>query len=49
MSQWNCEEEGMLQVKSEKMKSEKVKAVAKALWAFCSYVFWPQRRPKELS
>lgn len=31
------------------MKSEKLKAIAKAVWEFCSYVFVPQRRPKEVS
>jgi len=29
------------------MKSDKLKAFAKAVWAFCRYVFIPQRRPKD--
>ena len=28
------------------MKSKKIIAIAKGLWAFFSYVFVPQRRPK---
>lgn len=24
-----------------------VKGVLKGIWQFCSYVFWPQRRPKD--
>ena len=30
-----------------KMKSEKIIALAKGVWAFCSYLFVPQRRAKE--
>lgn len=30
------------------MKSEKLKAFAKAVWQFCSYVFWPQWEKKEI-
>ncbi len=29
------------------MKSEKLKSILKGIWAFCSYVFVPQRRPKD--
>ena len=29
------------------MKSEKLKSFLKGIWAFCSYVFVPQRRPKD--
>lgn len=30
------------------MKSKKIIALAKGVWAFCSYLFWPQRgRNKE--
>ena len=29
------------------MRSKKIIALVKGLWAFCSYVFVPQRRPKE--
>ena len=29
------------------MKSKKIIALAKGVWAFCSYLFWPQRRAKE--
>lgn len=29
------------------MKSEKLKSILKGVWAFCSYVFVPQRRPKD--
>ena len=32
---------------SLKKKSEKLKSILKGVWAFCSYVFVPQRRPKE--
>ena len=28
------------------MKSKKIIALAKGVWAFCSYLFIPQRRPK---
>lgn len=28
------------------MKSEKIMALVKGVWAFCSFVFVPQRRPK---
>ena len=35
------EVEGILEVKSEKLK-----AILKGIWAFCSYVFVPQRRPR---
>jgi len=31
------------------MKSEKLKSILKGVWAFCSYVFVPQRRPKDES
>ena len=24
-----------------------MKNVLKAIWQFCSFLFWPQRRPKE--
>ena len=24
------------------MKSEKLKSILKGIWAFCSFVFWPQ-------
>lgn len=27
------------------MKSEKLKLILKGVWAFCSFVFVPQRRP----
>lgn len=30
-----------------KMKSEKLKSILKGVWAFCSFVFVPQRRPKD--
>ena len=36
------EVEGVMEVKSEKLKS-----FLKGIWAFCSYVFVPQRRPKD--
>jgi len=26
---------------------ERVKEILKGIWAFCSYVFVPQRRPKD--
>ena len=29
------------------MKSEKLMSILKGVWAFCSYVFVPQRRPKD--
>ena len=29
------------------MRSEDLKSILKGVWAFCSYVFVPQRRPKE--
>ena len=29
------------------MKSEKIMDMMKGVWAFCSFLFWPQRRPKE--
>ena len=29
------------------MKSKKIIALAKGVWAFCSYLFVPQRRPKD--
>lgn len=29
------------------MKSEKIMALVKGGWAFCSYLFIPQRRPKD--
>lgn len=29
------------------MKSEKLKSFLKGIWTFCSYVFVPQRRPKD--
>jgi len=29
------------------MKSKKIIALAKGVWAFCSYLFWPQRRTKD--
>lgn len=29
------------------MKSEKLKSILKGVWAFCSFVFWPQRRAKD--
>lgn len=29
------------------MKSEKIMALVKGVWEFCSYLFVPQRRPKE--
>ncbi len=31
------------------MKSEKLKAILKGIWAFCSYVFVPQRKEKEIN
>lgn len=30
------------------MKSKKIIAIAKGLWAFCSYLFVPQCRPKDI-
>ena len=29
------------------MKSEKLKSILKGVWACCSFVFVPQRRPKD--
>lgn len=29
------------------MKSEKLKSILKGIWAFCSFVFVPQKRPKD--
>lgn len=29
------------------MRSKRIIALVKGLWAFCSYVFIPQRRPKD--
>lgn len=29
------------------MKGKKIMALVKGVWAFCSYVFVPQRRPKD--
>ena len=29
------------------MKSKKIMALVKGVWAFCSYLFVPQRRPKD--
>ena len=29
------------------MKSEKLKSILKGVWAFCAYVFVPQRGPKD--
>ena len=29
------------------MKSEKIRALVKGVWAFCDYLFVPQRRTKE--
>lgn len=34
---------------SKKMKSEKLKSVLKEVGQFCSYLFGPQRRPKDIS
>ena len=31
------------------MKSKNIIALVKGLWVFCSFVFVPQRRPKEVS
>ena len=28
------------------MKGEKIRGLVKGVWAFCSYLFIPQRRPK---
>jgi len=30
------------------MKSEKLKSILKGVWAFCTFLFVPQRRPKEM-
>lgn len=29
------------------MKGKKIIALAKGVWAFCSYLFWPPRMPKD--
>lgn len=29
------------------MKSEKLKSILKGIWAFCSFVLVPQRRPED--
>ena len=31
------------------MKSEKIMALVKGVWAFCAYLFVPQRRAKEIN
>ena len=31
------------------MKSEKLKSVLKEVGQFCSYLFWPQRKSKDIS
>ena len=41
------EDEIMVKQKMGSMKSKKIIALAKGVWAFCSYLFIPQRRPKD--